>query len=57
MTRRRAAAYCAAAFIVGAGYVVMLDASARLAGSAARALAEWQAGPASSSEAVGEEGS
>ncbi len=41
---RRVAAYCAAAFVVGAAYVVMLEASTRLASSVGHALAEWQAG-------------
>lgn len=54
---RRVAAYCAAAFFVGAAYVVMLEASTRFAGNVGRALAEWQAGPASSGAAVGEKDS
>ncbi len=44
MSRRRALAYCAAAGVVGFAYVLLLEASTRVAGSVGRALAEWQAG-------------
>lgn len=54
MSRRRTLAFCAAACVVGFAYVLLLEASARLAGSVGRALAEWQAAPASSSAAIGE---
>ena len=57
MIRRRTLAYCAAAAVIGFGYVAMIEASTRIAASFGRAMAEWQAGPASGSTAVGEKGS
>ncbi|WP_370189324.1 hypothetical protein [Qipengyuania sp.] len=44
MSRRHLLAYCAAAGVVGFAYVLLLEASTRVAGSVGRALAEWQGG-------------
>lgn len=40
MSRRRFIAYCATALVLGGAYVLLLEASSRLAGSVGRALAE-----------------